>query len=146
MKEPKLVKLMVYSTKKKTKDGKKSFVTYATRYNARKEDGTRVPVYYDVKFTDDAFKNANGLTLKDVKRGILEVDASCIGCPDKVITRTSEKTGKQYYVIIDEDGNDARPVCWIRDNAVKSFVPVIKEHEFNFDMNEQETEETEIVG
>lgn len=124
-----LVELFIYSKKVKTQDGR-SFIKRSTRYNFREEGKEgRVPHYVTVKFTEDAFKDAN-VKLDDIKRGILVVDGSKIGLDDI------------WKVDVDDKGKEKYPVCWIR-GGIKSFTPVIKEHEFHFDTSDVISEEAE---
>ena len=123
-----LVELFIYSKKMTTNDGRK-FTRYSTRYNFLEEDGTRKPHYVTVKFTDDAFKGSN-LKLDDIKRGLLVVDGNNVGIDDK------------WKVEVDDKGKEKYPVCWIR-GGIKSFTPVIKEHEFHFDTSDVISEEAE---
>lgn len=144
-KEPKLIELFIFSKKIRIeKEGKKiSFIKYGTYYNAKLEDGTRKKVWYEVKFTKDAFNNAT-CKIDDVKRGLIKVDSSKVYAPDRVLTRKSEKTGNDYYVVLNESGEDSKPIVWVRENAVISYEPIELDHEFNFNTEEKETEEVEV--
>ena len=124
-----LVELFIYSKKVKLKDGR-SFIRRSTRYNFKEEDGTRKVHYVEVKFTDDAFKDSP-VKLEDIKRGILTVDGSNVGITDKWKVELDDETGKEKY-----------PVCFIR-GGIKSFTPVVKEHEFHFDTSDVINEEAE---
>lgn len=135
----KLVELFIYSRPMKSKDGKKKWVKYSTKASFRMvdvdADGKRivskewVPHFIDVKFTDDAFEGST-VKLTDIKRGLLKVDATKVGCPDL------------YEVLIDNDGKKIYPICFIR-GGIKSFTPVIKDHTFHF-VTEEDTNEVEV--
>lgn len=126
-----LVELMIYTRKKESKDGRK-FTSYSTKYNFLEDGKTeRVSHYATVKFTEDAFDGAN-IKLSDIRRGLLKVDASFIGIPDKWEIKKNEKTGKDEY-----------PVCWIR-GGIKGFTPIAKEHEFHFQTEDVIEEESEL--
>lgn len=140
MKNAKLVELFIYSRQMKSKDGKKKWVKYSTKSLFRMVDvdaetGKRtvskdwVEHFIDVKFTDDAF-NGSTVKLTDIKRGLLKVDASKIGCPDL------------YEITVDKDGNKVYPVCFIR-GGIDSFKPVQKEHAFHF-VTEEDTNEVDV--
>lgn len=130
----KLVELFIYSQQRESKDGKKKWIRYSTKcgFRIKDEDGKLskdfVPCFIDVKFTDEAF-NDSPVQLKDIKRGILKVDATKIGCPDI------------YEVKENEDGTKEYPVCFIR-GGIASFTPVTKEHEFHF-ITEEDTNEVD---
>lgn len=128
--DSKLVSVMIYTQTKSTKDGKKKFKVYSTKYNFLMEDGTRSSKYIRVNFTSDAFDDSQ-VKEKDITRGLLLVDKSKIGCPDV------------YEIKTDDNGNKIYPECWIRGGIIE-FKEIKKEHEFHFDVNEQETEESEI--
>lgn len=129
-----LIELFVYSQKKKTKDGK-TFVKYSTKasFKMRDENGKlskeSVPHFIDIVFTDDAFESSK-VKKSEITRGILKVDGSKVGCPDVYEIKTKDDGTKEY------------PRCWIR-GGMESFTPVIKEHEFNFIL-EEDTNEIEI--
>lgn len=125
-----LVELFIYSKKVKSKDGKKTFVSRKTKYNFLEEDGTRKVHYVNVIFCgDDVFKDS-GLTDKDIKRGLLKVDASKVNIPDK------------WEITKDADGKDEYPVCKIF-GGIKGFTPIVKEHTFHFDTSDVTSEEGE---
>lgn len=136
----KLVELFIYSRPMKSKDGKKKWVKYSTKAQFKMvdvdADGKRtvskewVEHFIDVKFTDDAFTDST-VKLADIKRGLLTVDATKVGCPDL------------YEILIDDKGNKVYPTCFIR-GGIKSFTPVAKEHEFHF-VTEEDTNEVEVA-
>lgn len=129
----KTIKFMVYSKRVKATTGK-TFVKRFTTYEFLNEDGTRTRKGIDVKFTQKAFKDCD-LNEKDITRGVLEVKADALGCPDK------------YEITKDENGKDIYPSVWVRDGGVVSFEERKVEHEFHFtpvDDNELDTEEVSL--
>lgn len=129
-----LVELFIYSKKMSSKDGKKTWIKYSTKANflVKCEDGkmTKALHYIDVKFTKDAFEDSE-VKLTDIKRGKLLVDGKFIGLPTK------------YEIVEKEDGTREYPICYIR-GGIESFTPVVKEHQFDFVVDDNEaTDEVE---
>lgn len=126
-----LVELFIYSKKMESKDGKKTWTKYSTKANflVKGEDGkfTKALHYIDVKFTKDAF-NDSKVKLSDIKRGKLLVDGKFIGLPTR------------YEIVENEDGTREYPTCYIR-GGIESFTPVIKEHQFDFVVDDNESTE-----
>lgn len=129
----KTIKFMVYSKKGTNKSTGKAFTKRFTFYDFLNDDGTRTRKGIDVKFTEKAF-NSCELTEKNITRGLLEVYADALGCPDR------------YEITKDKDGKDIYPAVWVRDNAVVSFEEIKKEHEFHFSKVEANEEETNEVA
>lgn len=130
----KTIKFMVYSRRVQAKTTGKSFVKRFTTYEFLNDDGTRTRKGIDVKFTQKAFNNTK-LNEKDITRGVLEVRADALGCPDK------------YEITQDKNGKNIYPAVWVRDGGVVSFEERKVEHEFHFtpvDGNELDTEEVSL--
>ena len=125
-----LVELMVYTRKKVNQQTKKPFTSYSTKYDFI-EDGhaERVTHYVTLKFTGDAFDDSS-VKKEEIKRGLLKVDATQVGMPDK-------------WEVVEENGKKKYPECWIRGGIV-SFKPIAKEHEFHFNTEDVIEEESEL--
>lgn len=127
----KLVELFIYS--KKMNDGKWTKYSTKATFFIKGEDGKlskeRVEHFIDVKFTKEAFVGSK-VKESDIKRGILSVDSSFVGCPDIYEIKTKEDGTKEY------------PTCYIR-GGIDSFRPVTKEHVFHF-ITEEDTNEVEV--
>ncbi len=130
----KFVELFIYSQNKVTKDVRK-FVKYSTKslFRMKDENGKVgkewVEHFIDVKFTKEAFDDSK-IKLSEIKRGLLKVDSTKIGCPDI------------YEIKVNKDGTKEYPTCYIR-GGIESFTPVTKEHEFHF-VTEEDTNEVDV--
>lgn len=122
----KTVELMIYSTTKKTKDGRK-FKHYSTKMmlNVTDENGVveQKIKYVTVKFPSD-------VNVACVTRGVLTAYVNDVSAPTKWEITTNEKGEKEF------------PTVWIR--GIKSFREIKREHNFNFVVDEPDTEETDI--
>ena len=139
-----LVSLMLYVSKKQTKDGKRKFTSYKTKMDLAvfDTDGNEQGVqtkYVNVKFPRE-------LDVSALKRGILECKPEDISAPSI------------WKPQVNENGVIEYPVVWIR--GFEKFTPKPKKHKFTFNIDdgdeededepeseiveESETEETEI--
>ena len=137
-----LVSLMLYVSKQKTKDGKRTFTSYKTKMDLAvfDTDGNEQGVqtkYVNVKFPRE-------LDVSALKRGILKCKPEDISAPSI------------WKPKVNEDGSTEYPVVWIR--GFEEFIAKPKQHKFTFNtddgddedepeselIEESETEETEI--
>lgn len=131
MKQTDIIKIMVTSSKRKSKDGKRKWLQHRTHINLivkGEEEKGKQPKWINLTFCG---KELNEVAMKTVTRGNLYVRVSDIQYPKVYEITKDEETGKDVYPEV-------------KVFAFKRFEEVLKEVENPFITDESDTEEVEI--
>ena len=131
MKQTDIIKIMVTSSKRKSKDGKRKWLQHRTHINLivkGEEEKGKQPKWINLTFCG---KELNEVAMKTVTRGNLYVRVSDIQYPKVYEITKDEETGKDVYPEV-------------KVFAFERFEEVLKEVENPFITDESDTEEIEI--